>query len=61
MPTIPHKIHDLIEFGFKANGLPEYNEWWHPTICGALRRSYRLDWRLNECAAATVSNNKDGR
>ena len=27
MPIIPQKIYDLIEFGFKTNGWPEYNEW----------------------------------
>jgi hypothetical protein len=27
MPTVPQKIYNLIEFGFKTNGWPEYNEW----------------------------------
>jgi hypothetical protein len=27
MPTIPQKIYDLIEYGFKTDGWPEYNEW----------------------------------
>jgi predicted nucleotide-binding protein len=27
MTTIPQKLYDLIEYGFKTNGWPEYKEW----------------------------------